>query len=180
MRLALVTRGWQQGRLVRRRRGKLTQVTIGLPAELVAELDQVAAAELRSRGRLVEMLIRGGIAAPADCSESRLVASYKKTIADAKAKIAKAEATAFMVRLEAIDAILEGASPGDVMLLAATALTNAAPYCCDKHLDEFKEEFLRMLDSCVAVAREREEQNDAEAEAQVEEADDGDAPRQLH
>jgi hypothetical protein len=100
------------------------------------------------------------------------MASYKKTIADAKAQIAKAEAAAFTARMNAIDAILDGASPGDVMLLAATALTNAAPLCCDEHLDEFKAEFLRMLDSCVTVAREREER-DAEA-------DDDDASPQVH
>jgi metal-responsive CopG/Arc/MetJ family transcriptional regulator len=39
-------------------RGKLTRITVGLPAELVAELDRIAAAELRGRGRLVELLIR--------------------------------------------------------------------------------------------------------------------------
>jgi hypothetical protein len=101
------------------------------------------------------------------------MASYKKTIADAKAKIAKAEARAFIARMEAIVAILEGADPDDIMLLCASALTNVAPLCCDEHLDEFKEELLRMLDGCLAVAREREEQAAAEA-------DDGDAPPKVH
>jgi metal-responsive CopG/Arc/MetJ family transcriptional regulator len=39
-------------------RERLMQVSVGLPADLVAELDRIAKAELRSRGRLVEMLIR--------------------------------------------------------------------------------------------------------------------------
>ena len=38
---------------------------------------------------------------------------------------------------------------------------------------EFKAEFPRMLDSCVAVSRENEEQDAAEA-------DDGEAPPQVH
>jgi hypothetical protein len=36
------------------------------------------------------------------------MAAFKKTIATAKAKVADAETQAFMARLEAIDAILEG------------------------------------------------------------------------
>ena len=43
---------------------------------------------------------------------------FEKTIATAKAKVADAEAKAFMARLEAIDAILEGATTYDVMMLA--------------------------------------------------------------
>jgi hypothetical protein len=99
------------------------------------------------------------------------VASYKKAVADAKAKIAKAEARAFIARMEAIVAILEGADPDDIVLLCASALTNVAPLCCDEHLDDFKEELLRMLDGCVAVAREHEEHHVAEAD---------DTPPQVH
>jgi hypothetical protein len=53
--------------------------------------------------------------------------SFKKTIATARAKIADADTKAFMARLEAIDAILQGASPHDVVALCAHALASAAP-----------------------------------------------------
>ena len=39
------------------------------------------------------------------------MANFKKTIATAKAKVAKAEIEAFTARLEAIDAILQDAAP---------------------------------------------------------------------
>ena len=103
------------------------------------------------------------------------MASYEKTIAGAKEKVAKAEARAFIARMEAIVAILEGADPDDIMLLCASALTNVAPLCCDKHLDEFKEELLQMLDRCVAVAREHAEQDDVEVDAH-----DVEVPPQVH
>jgi hypothetical protein len=89
------------------------------------------------------------------------MASFKETVAATKLKIAKAEAAAFMARMEAIDAIFAGASPDDIMLLCSNALMNALPLCCNQHLEKFKEEFLRMLDSCVAMAR----QDEAEADA---------------
>jgi hypothetical protein len=38
-----------------------------------------------------------------------MMANFKKTIATARAKVADAEARAFMARLDAIDAILKGA-----------------------------------------------------------------------
>jgi hypothetical protein len=98
--------------------------------------------------------------------------SFKKPLADAKAKIAKAEAAAFMARLEAIDDILEGAKPSDIMLLAAHALAHAAPLCCDQHQDEFKTDFLRMLADCIAAEAEEEDAADAE--------EDGDAPPHVH
>jgi hypothetical protein len=101
------------------------------------------------------------------------MADFTKTIAAAKQRVAKAGARAFIARMEAIDSILEGADAHNIMLLVANALTNIAPLCCDKHLDEFKEELLRMLDHCVAVALENEEQDAAEA-------DDGDAPPLVH
>jgi hypothetical protein len=46
--------------------------------------------------------------------------NFKKTVVTtAKAKIAEADAKAFQARSEAIEAILEGASPNDVMMLRA-------------------------------------------------------------
>jgi hypothetical protein len=87
---------------------------------------------------------------------------FKKTVAIAKEKVAKAKAQAFMARTEAIDAILEGADPDDVMPLCATALTSISPLCCDQHLEEFRDEFLEKLDLCVAVAREHETQDTAD------------------
>jgi hypothetical protein len=93
------------------------------------------------------------------------MASFKETVAATKVKIAKAEAAAFMTRMEAIDAIFEGANPDDIMLLCSNALMNAIPLCCNQHLEKFKAEFLRMLDSCVAVAREDVAQDEAEVDA---------------
>ena len=60
-----------------------------------------------------------------------------------KAKVAKAEIEAFTARLEAIDAILQDASPHDVLTLCARALADVVPNCCEAHQDEFKAEFLR-------------------------------------
>ena len=57
--------------------------------------------------------------------------SFKKTVAAAKAKVADAETKAFMARLEAIDAILEGATAHDVMAVCAHALSGASPICCE-------------------------------------------------
>jgi hypothetical protein len=91
--------------------------------------------------------------------------NFKKTVATAKAKVADAETKAFMARLEAIDAILQGATPHDVALLCAHALAGAAPLCCEAHQDEFKAEFLRMLSECIAVQQEQ-------AEAEGDEDDD--------
>ena len=88
------------------------------------------------------------------------MANFKKAIATAKAKVAKAENEAFAARLEAIDAILQDASPHDVLTLRARALADVVPNCCETHQDEFKAEFLRVLNECVAV---RQEQDEAEA-----------------
>ena len=87
------------------------------------------------------------------------MANFKKTVATAKAKVAKAENEAFAARLEAIDAILQDASPHDVLALCARALAEVAPNCCEGHQDEFKAEFLRVLSECIAV---RQEQDEAE------------------
>jgi hypothetical protein len=88
------------------------------------------------------------------------VTSFKKLIADAKAKVADAETNAFMARLEAIDAILEGAAPHDVMMLCAHALASVAPDGCEAHQDEFRTELLQMLSEAV----EMQEQDAAEAD----------------
>ena len=102
---------------------------------------------------------------------SRLMANFKKTVATAKAKVAKAENEAFTARLEAIDAILQDASPHDVLTLCARALAEVVPNCCEGHQDEFKAEFLRVLSDCVAI---RQEQDEAEAD------EDGDAHTSVH
>jgi hypothetical protein len=99
------------------------------------------------------------------------MASFKKTIATAKAKVAKAEIEAFKARLEAIDAILQDASPDDVLSLCAHALADVVPNCREAHQDEFKAEFLRVLGGCVAI---RQEQDAAEAD------EDGDVHPQVH
>jgi hypothetical protein len=99
------------------------------------------------------------------------MASFKKTVATAKAKVAKAEVEAFKARLEAIDTILQDASPHDVLTLCARALADVVPNCCEAHQDEFKAEFLRVLGECIAV---REELDEAEAGA------DDDDMHQVH
>ena len=88
------------------------------------------------------------------------MADFKKTIATARAKIAKAEIEAFKARLEALDAILQDAAPHDVLTLCARALSEVAPTCCEAHQDEFKAKFLRVLNDCLAA---RQEQEAAEA-----------------
>ena len=98
------------------------------------------------------------------------MASFKKTIATAKAKVTKAEIEAFTARLEALDAILQDASPDDVLSLCAQALAGVVPDCCEAHQDEFKAEFLRVLGGCVAI---RQEQDAAEAD------EDGDVRPQV-
>jgi hypothetical protein len=99
------------------------------------------------------------------------MADFKKTVATAKAKVAKAESLAFAARLEAIEAILQDAPPHDVMTLCVHALAEVAPTCCEAHHDEFVAELLRALGECVAV---RVEQEDAEA------GEDDDAHTQVH
>jgi hypothetical protein len=97
---------------------------------------------------------------------------FKKTIAAAKAKVAKAETEAFNARLEAIDAILEGAAPRDVLMLCAKALAGVVPLCCEAHQDEFKADLLQALGERVAIIQ--QEQDAAEAD------DDGDAHTSVH
>jgi hypothetical protein len=100
-------------------------------------------------------------------------ADFTKTIADARAKVAKAQTDVFMARLEAIDTILEDAEPYDVLMVCAHALAQVIPLCCEKHEDEFKSELLRLLSDCIVQERGFEE-NAAEAEG------DGDAPPRVH
>ena len=88
------------------------------------------------------------------------MANFKKTVATARAKVAKADIEAFNARLEAIDAILHDASPDDVLTLCAQALAAIAPICCETHQDEFKMELRWVLGDCVAI---RQEQEEAEA-----------------
>ena len=54
-------------------RGRRRPIPLALPPELVAELDRLAAAELRSRGMLIEVLIREALAVRrGDRSERKL------------------------------------------------------------------------------------------------------------
>jgi hypothetical protein len=99
------------------------------------------------------------------------MANFKKTIVTAKAKIADAETKAFMARLEAMDAILQDASPHDVLTLCARALAEVVPNCCETHQDEFKAEFLRVLSDCVVLRQEQDEDQAAEGD---------DVPPQVH
>ena len=87
---------------------------------------------------------------------------FKKVIATAEAKVAKAEAEAFAARLEAIEAILQNASEYDVLMLCARVLATVVPGCCDKHQEEFKGELLRVLSDCVEIVR--QERDAAEAD----------------
>jgi hypothetical protein len=64
------------------------------------------------------------------------MANFKQTIATARAKVAEADAKAFQARFEAIEAILQGAAPHDVMMLCAHALAAVAPNCCEAHAAE--------------------------------------------
>jgi hypothetical protein len=100
------------------------------------------------------------------------MADFRKTVATAKAKVAKAEAVALAARQEALDAILQDAPPQDVMTLCVRALGEIAPTCCEAHQDDFKAELLRVLGDLVAI---RQEQKAAEADA-----DDDDAHTSVH
>ena len=96
------------------------------------------------------------------------MADFKKLVASAKERIGNAEARTFLARMEAIDAILEGADLQDVKLLAAHVIAEVALECDDQPLADFKDDFLRMVDDFIAMARENEED--------AAEADDSDAP----
>jgi hypothetical protein len=99
------------------------------------------------------------------------MANFKKTIATARERVAKTEIEAFKAGLEAIYAILQDASPHDVLTLCPRALADVAPNCCEAHQDEFKPEFLRVRGDCIAI---RQEQKAAETN------EDDDEHRQVH
>jgi hypothetical protein len=103
-------------------------------------------------------------------------ADFTKVVADARTKIAKAKIDAFEARLEAIVTILDDAEPHDVLLVCAQALAHAMPLCCEKHEDEFKAEFLRVLGGCTASERDAVEAEEAAAEAEGHD----DAPPRMH
>ena len=112
---------------------------------------------------------------PSKRKKSAAADDFTKTIGDAREKIARAKTGAFIGRLEAVDTILEDAEPYDLLMVCAHALAHAMPLCCEKHEDEFKAEFLRLLSDC--IVQEREFENDApEAEGEG----DDDAPPQVH
>jgi hypothetical protein len=98
--------------------------------------------------------------------------SFKKTVDTAKAKVADANTKAFMARLEAIDAILQGATPHDVLALCAHAIAAVAPLCCEAHQDEFKTDLLRAVGECAEIVQ--QEQDAAEAD------EDDDTPARVH
>jgi hypothetical protein len=85
---------------------------------------------------------------------------FKKPIA----KVADAASKLFLARLEAIDVILAGADPHEVLMACVHALAAAAPGCCEEHLAEFEVELLRHLRECMA------QQQDAEDAAEEEPA----------
>jgi hypothetical protein len=55
-------------------RGRRRPIPLALPPELVAELDRLATAELRSRGMLIEVLIREALAVRQSASRKRRAA----------------------------------------------------------------------------------------------------------
>ena len=86
---------------------------------------------------------------------------FRHTIATAKARVADAETKAFMARLEAIDAILQNATPHDVVALCAHGLAGAAPLCCEAHQDEFKADLLQALGERVAIVQQEQDAGEA-------------------
>ena len=65
-----------------------------------------------------------------------------------------------MARLVAIDAILQSATPHDVLTLCAHAIAAVVPNCCEAHQDEFKAEFLGVLGDCVAIQQQEQDEDD--------------------
>ena len=99
------------------------------------------------------------------------MANFKKTIATAKERSPRPKSKRSRPGFEAIHAILQDASPHDVLTLRARALADVAPNCCEAHQDEFKPEFLRVRGDCIAI---RQEQKAAETN------EDDDEHRQVH
>ena len=83
---------------------------------------------------------------------------FKKPIA----KVADAAAGLFLPRLEAIEVILIGADPHEVLMVCVHALASVAPGCCEEHLAEFEAELLRHLRECVAQQQDAEDAADEE------------------
>ena len=92
--------------------------------------------------------------------------SFKKPVA----KVADAASKLFLARLEAIDEILAGAIPLEVMMVCAHALAQVAPSCCDDHRAAFEAELVEHVRECVA----QEQDADAAMDA------DGDVPPHVH
>jgi hypothetical protein len=79
-----------------------------------------------------------------------------------KAKVEEAAQLLFLARLEAIDAIFEGATALEVMMVCTWALAQVAGGLCDEHLAEFEADLLAHLRECVAQDREAEDAAAAE------------------
>ena len=79
--------------------------------------------------------------------------------------MADAAAGLFLPRLEAIEVILIGADPHEVLMVCVHAPAAAAPVSCEEHLAEFEAELLRLLRECVAQQQEAEDAADAEEDA---------------
>ena len=84
--------------------------------------------------------------------------NFKKPVA----KVADAASKLFLARLEAIDVILAGADPHEVLMVCVHALAAVAPGCCEEHLAEFEAELLRHLRECVAQQQDAEDAADEE------------------
>jgi len=82
--------------------------------------------------------------------------NFKKTVA----KVADAKSKLFLARLEAIDEILAGAIPLEVMMVCAHALAQVAPSCCDDHRAAFEAELVEHVRECVAQEQEAEAEAD--------------------
>jgi hypothetical protein len=78
------------------------------------------------------------------------------------AKVADAASKLFMARLEAIDVILAGADPHEVLMVCVHALASVAPGCCEEHLAGLEAELLQHLRACVALRQEAEDAAEAE------------------
>ena len=81
----------------------------------------------------------------------------------AKANVADAASKLFIARLEAIDVILAGANPHEVLLVCIHALAQVAPGCCEEHLAGFEAELFEHLRECVAHRQEAEDAAEDEA-----------------
>jgi hypothetical protein len=64
-------------------------------------------------------------------------------------------------RLEALDAVLDGADLHEVVLISAHALAQVAPDCCAEHMGKFETARLLRLRECAAL------RNDDHAAASV-------------